>query len=135
MNIEKEITEIKEFLASKEEVLLSFIFGSFIEGRLTEESDIDIAILFKNKPDFSFLIDIMDRINQITGREADIVILNEASPIIKMQVLKKGKLLKKINDKTYNDFFLRTVKEYDDIKRIRRPQEENILRGRIYVRT
>jgi len=92
MNIEKEITEIKEFLASKEEVLLSFIFGSFIEGRLTEESDIDIAILFKNKPDFSFLIDIMDRINQITGREADIVILNEASPIIKMQVLKKGKL-------------------------------------------
>jgi hypothetical protein len=51
-----------------------------------------------------------------------------------MQVLKKGILLKKASEKMYNDFFTKTIKEYNDLKRIRKPQEENILRGRIYAR-
>ncbi|WP_281054581.1 hypothetical protein [Thermodesulfobium narugense] len=40
-----------------------------------------------------------------------------------------------INDSVYNEFFLRTLKEYDNLKIARRSQEQNILNGRIYVRT
>jgi len=133
VNIERHLAEIKEFLEGREEVLLGYMFGSFVEGRLTNESDVDIALLFEKEPDFPTLVSIMNGITDITGRKVDIVVLNYASPIIRMQVLKRGRLLKKTNDKIYNDFFLRAVKEYDDLKIVRKAQEENILRGRVYV--
>ena len=135
MDLEGKIWEIKSVLSTRSDVLLAFVFGSFTEGRLTKESDVDVAILFDNIPDFSTITDIGDEISSITGLKTDIVVLNGASPIIKMQVLKKGQLLKKANDSIYNDFFVQTVKQYDDIKRVRRSQEANILRGRLYVRT
>ncbi|MGC8483606.1 MAG: type VII toxin-antitoxin system MntA family adenylyltransferase antitoxin [Thermodesulfobium sp.] len=134
MDIEESIVKIEEFLSKIDEVLLSFIFGSFIENRLTDESDADLAILFSSKPDFESLNKIKSGITEITDRDTDIVILNFASPIIKMQALKKGRLIKKVNDSIYNEFFLRTLKEYDDLKIVRRPQEQNILKGRIYDR-
>jgi len=126
--------KIKEFLEGRDYILLAFVFGSFAEGRLTERSDFDIAILFKDTPDITILSEIQDAISEITGRNVDIVILNNASPIIKMQVLKKGRLLKKTGDAIYNDFFLRTAKEYYDLKMKRKEQEQNILKGRLYVR-
>ncbi len=45
-----------------------------------------------------------------------------------MQVLKHGKLLKKHSEKVYSDFFVKTLKEYEDLKRIRKEAEENILK-------
>ena len=133
MKIDKITLEIKEYLDDREDVILAFIFGSAVEGKLTEESDIDIAVLFARKPSSSVLLDIIDNLSTITGREVDIVILNNSSPIIRMQVLKKGTLLKKKNNAIYNEFFVRTMKEYDDLKHIRKEEEENILRGRIYA--
>ncbi len=65
--------------------------------------------------------------------EAAIVTLNNASPVIKMQVLKKGTLLVSKDPKVYNEFFVNTVKQYDDLKRTRKEIEEKILRGRIYA--
>ncbi|NOY65454.1 MAG: nucleotidyltransferase domain-containing protein [Nitrospirae bacterium] len=134
MDSQKNISDIVTFLNTRREVLLAFVFGSFLEDRLTGESDVDVAILFKEMPDLSQLSEIMEGISRITGRETDIVVLNDASPIIKMQVLKKGRVIKKVNESVYNEFFSRTIKEYDDLKRVRREQEEKILRGRIYAR-
>ena len=129
----KIISGIKEYFKGKQDIVLAFIFGSAVSGRLTKESDIDIAILFAHKPSSSVLLDIINDLSTITGREIDIVVLNDSSPIIRMQVLKSGILLKKKNDAVYNEFFVRTVKEYDDLKQIRKVEEENILRGRIYA--
>ena len=126
--------EIREFLDKRGEVSLAFIFGSFAEGRLNKESDVDIAILFRVEPDISTLTDIMNGLSVIVKRDVDIVVLNNASPIIRMEVLRKGRVLKKVDERIYCDFYLRTVKEYDDIKIIRRNQEENILKGKIYDR-
>ena len=74
-----------------------------------------------------------EKISEMFGLEVDIVVLNNASPVIRMQVLKKGALLVNKDHKVYNDFFVRTVNEYDDLKRTRKEIENNILRGRIYA--
>ena len=49
-----------------------------------------------------------------------------------MQVLKNGLVVKK-DSHTYNDFFVRTLNEYDDLKYYRQEIEKNILKGRIYA--
>ncbi len=127
------LNRIKNLFETKDDVILAFVFGSCVKGSLTKESDVDVAILFSSEPAFSDVLKIADKISEITKREADVVVLNNASPIIKMQVLKSGIIVKKKNSAEYNNFYVRTVKEYDELKRIRKEAEENILKGRIYA--
>ncbi len=128
------ITEaLQECFHDKEEILLAFVFGSAVSGRLTMASDVDVAVLFSDMPDFQYILKLTTEVSEAIGRPADIVVLNDASPVIRMQVLKNGKLVKNKNGVKYNDFHVRTAKEYDDLKRIRKEAEENILGGRIYA--
>ena len=129
-NMVKKLTEI---LGKQNDIVLAFLFGSYQKGEITSFSDLDIAIFFKDVRDFYGLNELKGEISEMSGMEVDIVVLNHESPVIKMQVLKKGALLVNRDRKVYNDFFLRTVNEYDDLKRTRKEIEDNILRGRIYA--
>ena len=70
--------------------------------------------------------------SKLAEKPVDIVVLNTASPVLRMQVLKYGILIKK-ETRTYIDFYVTTLNEYDDLKYFRREIEENMLRGRIYA--
>jgi len=122
-----------EYFRNKEEILLAFMFGSAVSGCLSDQSDVDIAVLFSSKPAFPEVLGIRAKVSEITGRETDLVVLNDASPVVRMQVLKNGRLLKRKDTVIYGNFFVKTVKEYDDLKYIRKEAEENILRGRTYA--
>ena len=83
---------IKKFFLSREDFLLVFLFGSYARGLSTDESDVDIAILFKQPPDFYGVNEIKGQLSGFLRKEVDILILNTASPILKLQVLKYGTL-------------------------------------------
>lgn len=119
-------------LIDRSDFLLVFLFGSFAKGCSTDESDVDVAVMFKKAPDFYEVSNLKDQLSSHLGREADILVLNTASPIMRQQVLKYGLLIKK-DDKIYNDFFVRTLNEYRDLKYLRREAEDSVLRGRIYA--
>jgi len=123
---------LEEFSLEQEDFLLVFLFGSFARGFGTDESDVDVAIMFKKVPDFYELCDLEDQLSRCAGKEVDIVTLNTASPIIRMQVLRYGVLVKR-DKRTYNDFFVSTFNEYNDLKYLRKEIEENLLKGRIYA--
>ena len=109
------------------EIELAFLFGSFAGGTATPESDVDIAILFRQAPAYCRREEIQAALSSAINREVDLVVLNGASPILRMQVLKKGIIL--IDDaKVYEEFFVRATGEYDDLKRVRMGIEERILR-------
>ena len=123
---------LEEFSLQRTNFLLVFLFGSFARGFGTDESDVDVAIMFKKVPDFYELSDLQEELSGHVGKEVDIVILNTASPVLKMQVLRYGLMIKK-DQRTYNDFYVNTLNEYDDLKYFRKEIEDNILRGRIYA--
>jgi len=123
---------LEEFSLQQENFLLVFLFGSFARGFGTDESDVDVAIMFEKVPDFYELCDLKDQLSRRVGKEVDIVRLNTASPIIRMQVLRYGLLVKR-DKRTYNDFFVSTLREYYDLKYVRKEIEENLLKGRIYA--
>ena len=120
-------------LIDRSDFLLVFLFGSFAKECFTNESDVDVAIMFERVPDFYEVSDLKDRMSSHIGRDVDILVLNTASPIIKLQVLKYGQLIKK-DEKVYNDFFVCTLNEYSDLKYLRREAEDSILAGRRYAR-
>lgn len=129
----KTFNELKDFLKKKNNVLLAFLFGSFATGKITHESDIDIAVLFEKKPGIYETEALKDGIESILKKEVDIAVLNEATPILRMQVLKNGIVIYKRDEKHFNKFYTDTINQYYDLKQTRKKCEDNILRGRIYA--
>jgi len=133
VSISDMVKKLKETLTKHSDIVLVFLFGSFVRGDITSFSDLDIAIYFTGPVDFYRINDLREDISEMLGIEVDIVVLNTASPVIRMQVLKKGTLLINKDQRAYNENFVTTVKEYDDLKRTRKEIEGKILRGRIYA--
>ena len=125
--------KIKNTLSRYSDIAFVFLFGSYARGNVTESSDADIAILFLSPPDFYKITELKQELSKALKTEVDILVLNNASVIVKMQVLKHGILLITNNDKMYNEFFVDTVKKYDDLKRTRKEIEDNILKGKMYA--
>ncbi len=134
VNISKITGTLETFFSSCDDIVFVFLFGSFVKGNVTPFSDLDLAVFFSNDYDFYRLSDLKDKLSGILNIAVDIVVLNRASPIIKMQALKKGILLINKNPRLYHEFFVRTINEYDDLKRTIKEIEDNILKGRIYAR-
>lgn len=133
VDIQDMTEKLGNFLSECSDVVVAFLFGSFARGNATAFSDLDIAILFYKKTDSYRINDLREKLSELLNIPLDIVVLNNAAPVIKMQVLKKGILMVNKDPKAYNEFFVNTVKEYDDLKRTRKEIEEKILRGRIYA--
>lgn len=124
--------QIKQLVSTDDNILLVFLFGSIVNGIFHEESDIDLGIYYKHIPNTTQYLEMKENYSEKLKREVDIVVLNTADPIIRMQALKNGLVVKK-DSHTYNDFFVRTLNEYDDLKYYRQEVEKNILKGRIYA--
>lgn len=124
---------LADFFGKKPEVLLVFLFGSAANRKMAEGSDIDIGILFESRPDVYEINKLKSELNAIFKRDIDIAVLNSASPILKMQVLKNGVLVFAKDKKIYHQFYVDAINQYDDLKQTRKICEDNILKGRIYA--
>jgi predicted nucleotidyltransferase len=133
-SLQEVVEKLGVFFADKGGALLVFLFGSTVSGKATETSDIDVAVLFSKAPDVYAANELRDELAAFLKKETDVAVLNDASPILKMQVLKHGALVFKRTSASYNQFFVDTLNQYDDLKQIRKISEENILKGRIYAR-
>lgn len=127
------IKKIISLMSKRNDIRFAFIFGSFVSQQMTSSSDLDIALFFKDIINFNEINELREELTAALRKEIDIVMLNTASPIIRMQVLKKGILIINNDPKAYNEFFVKTVNEYDDLKTIRKEIEDTILKGRIYA--
>jgi len=129
-----ELHKIKSYLTEHPAIFVAFLYGSHATGRVNSGSDIDIALLYDRNllPDVEQRLQLVDNLISITKRDVDLLILNDASPIICMQVLRKGKIIFERNHQAYLDFFVKTVNKYDDLKRVRSGIEKNLMEGRIY---
>ena len=108
-------------------VVLCYLHGSVAKGIARDDSDIDIAVLFDRMPDdvigaTGALIQALAGLAQ--GRELDIAILNEASPLLKQIVASTGKLLYARSTEDELRFQIRAMHEYEDSRHIVRLGQE-----------
>ena len=125
---------LNDFAFERPEVITVFLFGSEASGVTHKESDIDIAVLFRDDkiPSPHQVQDLREELTLHAKREVDLVVFNTASPVIRMQILRKGKKVYESNRKISGKWFVRTLNEYDDLKKNRSVIEKNITRGRTY---
>ena len=102
------------------EIIAVYLFGSLIKGARFEESDIDIALLLDDEtisPDdyFDYRLNIVDIFAPVFGTEVlDAVILNEASTLLRFEIIKNGKLIFCRNDALRSAAEVKIMEEYYD---------------------
>ncbi|HKV07999.1 MAG TPA: nucleotidyltransferase domain-containing protein [Thermoanaerobaculia bacterium] len=104
-----------------------WLFGSEAEGKERQGSDVDLAALFRRQPKGLELLDARTELEEILHREVDLVDLDHASPILGMQILRRGRLLVDRNPRRRFAFSSRTLSMYEDLKIVRREGEQVLL--------
>jgi len=107
---------------NREEILLCYLYGSYVLGNRTEFSDIDLGILLDStfKKDYLFLVDLSLEIEKEFGNkiEVDLCILNNATPRFLYNIIKNGRIIHSKDDTVQHEFEIRILYDYLEIKPI-----------------
>jgi predicted nucleotidyltransferase len=123
----RNVNEIKEILAgyfkTRSEIEVAYIFGSLAQGRINILSDIDIAIIIdiqqikERQYHYGYKAEVLaDLIKLLKTNKVDLVILNEANPLLRHRVLYFGRLIYSKNEKNRIQFQVDTINKYIDYK-------------------
>ena len=118
------IEEIKTLLSPREEIILAYLFGSFSKGVSSSRSDIDIAVLIheniseKEYP-YGYRSELLTYLMKgLRTNRIDLVILNDAPPFLKFQVIHHGRIILSRSETKRIDFQVKTISRYNDVKRL-----------------
>ena len=107
-------------VSGKPEVLAAYVFGSVATGRTRRNSDVDIAVLLGDniRPSgmFRYRLRLISELGSALHRpDVDVVILNEAPPLLAHRVLSKGKLVFERSASARIRFQVMTANRYADL--------------------
>lgn len=114
MDIDK---KCRDTLIKYETIIFAYIFGSFVQNKLKAGSDIDIAIYLEEDLGADIYLEIKNTLSDDIKREVDLVILNEAPPLLKYEIYKNNLLLFTRNKTIESNQKVKTLFQYNDMKR------------------
>jgi len=108
--------------------LAVMLYGSRASGPQSAASDFDIGVLFSTgAPDAFALAAASTELEELLGGNVDLVALDDASPILRMEALRQHRLLLNRDPEHFERFVVRTLQEYFDLKRVREPIERALF--------
>jgi len=111
---------INNIFKNHDEILLCYLYGSYVSGNRTEFSDIDIGTFLDKtfKKHYLYQIELSLEIEKEFNNkiEIDLCILNEATPRFLYNVIKSGRNIYSKEKKIQLEFEIRTLYYYLDIK-------------------
>ncbi|NLM96954.1 MAG: nucleotidyltransferase domain-containing protein [Halanaerobiaceae bacterium] len=107
----------RNILKRHENIIFAYIFGSYVQGKVRTDSDIDIAIYLKDKMDIDDYLEIKMQLSEACKKEVDLIILNDSTPLLKYQIYKNHILLFTRDKSIESRFKVKTLFEYTDMKR------------------
>ncbi len=111
----------RKVLQEEESVSLCYVFGSVAQNRAGNKSDIDLAVYLSSECSedfFAIRLRLIEKFTREFSFEADVIILNTASPFLRYVVVKEGKLLMERSLEARIDFELKAMRDYFDYKPI-----------------
>ncbi|SDZ23974.1 hypothetical protein SAMN05660462_02333 [Proteiniborus ethanoligenes] len=111
------IKKCKSILMENENIAFAYIFGSYAQGKVRVDSDIDIAIYSEKRIDIETYLEIKMNLSETCKREIDLIILNDATPLLKYEIYKNNIVLFTRDRAIETSYKVKTLFEYNDIKR------------------
>ena len=126
--LEEALERAVELICERLSPVAILLFGSRARGRATPRSDYDLGLYLEGTaPDAFVLAAVKTELEDVLGCDADLVVLEDASPVVVMEALRTNQVLFCRDRDAFSDFVARTLIAYDDLKRVRAPIERAIL--------
>ncbi len=121
-----------ELLASDPRVRLVYAFGSAARDTAGPLSDIDVAVLLQAPPTWDEGRELRAAVAALDPR-FDLVLLNEAFPALRFEILTGGRCLLARDPREQAEFEITSLSRFLDFQPVRRVQQE-YLRARVEER-
>lgn len=120
MNVEGDIMDyleiLRKFFKNRGNIIMAFLFGSVAKGKDIKESDIDIAVYFKEY-DERFVYTLWNELEDLLKKDVDLVVLNIANATVAWEALRGKEII--INDKNfYINYMLEVSMEAEDFRQL-----------------
>jgi predicted nucleotidyltransferase len=125
------VTALRDYFSSQLDVIVAYLFGSRVTGKARPDSDVDTAVLLSEEDGvvrFERRLRLMSEVSDVCGREADVVVLNDAPPLLQDQILRHGRLIFERDRQVRVEFEVRVGKVYADLKPMRRFFQQALFR-------
>lgn len=112
------IERAREALAAEPLVLAAYLFGSFVRGTASKDSDLDIAVLFAEPIDARLggpLYQLQDAVERACRRRCDLIDARAAPADLVHRVLRDGQLLIERDRSARSAFEVARRNEYFDL--------------------
>ena len=114
------LAALVETLQACDDLLLAYLFGSAAAGRLHPESDLDIAVLFIDRPAseerLRRRLQLMAMLEPLTTYPIQVVTLDDAPPLLAYAVMRDGIILYERDRASRVAFEVRAMKLYFDVR-------------------
>jgi uncharacterized protein len=87
------VAVLKDVLKDEEAVIMAVLFGSRAKGRARQGSDVDVGILWADGISSTQKDNVLDRMERAVRATADAIDLDDAPPLLRMEVAKTGVLV------------------------------------------
>ncbi|MDW7711691.1 MAG: nucleotidyltransferase domain-containing protein [Deferrisomatales bacterium] len=85
-----QIERLRVFFEGRQEVTAAYLFGSEATGRQRRGSDVDLALMARREIRGFERVNLETELSSLLGRDVDVVIFGQASPLLKHQILRYG---------------------------------------------
>ena len=123
-------------ILKEKEVIFSYLYGSITQNKLSQLSDIDIAVYLKEDVNkysrHRIRLELIGKLESIFGsKRVDLVILNDIGILLSFEIINSGIVLYQSDELKRLEFEENTIKFYLDFKPIadayNKIQKETIL--------
>ncbi len=108
--------KLKDIFTSYNEIKAAYLFGSYAEEEQNRNSDLDIGILLAEDYNKMIKLDILTKLTQNNFDNVDLVIINNASILVKYEVIKHNKLIYCRNDFDFSVYYSKITRLFLDFK-------------------
>jgi predicted nucleotidyltransferase len=116
---------VRDIVMQDPRVSYALLFGSVARGTARSASDVDVAIGVTEPLDVHELGSLVSRLESATGREVDLILLDEAPMALAYRVFRDGVVLFERDHQAFAARKARAILEYLDFK----PLEDICVRG------
>ncbi|MDR5708695.1 MAG: nucleotidyltransferase domain-containing protein [Armatimonadota bacterium] len=128
------LERLRAYFSRQEPVLAAFGFGSFFAGRACRESDVDVAVVlgpaYPGEVDpFALRVRLAsDLVGILHRNEVDVLVLNEAPPLLAARVLREGVRIYCRQEAALREFLRDTLLRAADLAPFLARHERTLLR-------
>jgi predicted nucleotidyltransferase len=122
MSAEDGIVALSRVLEGCAEVRLAYLFGSAARGEARRSSDLDVGVVLSPIPAPAQLDKLVTDLEAAAGRRVDLVVLNDAAPLLTHEAIRARRLIVCRDDDERVGFETRATTRYLDTAHLRRVQ-------------